>query len=81
MMDDCVVESDCVVEDVCKVEKEPLVENELEDFSESKVHWNETIAMNFKTYIIGGRTRGARGAMAPPDFWELKKLPINKILG
>ena len=22
---------------------------------------------------IGGGTRGARGAMAPPDFWELKK--------
>ena len=32
-------------------------------------------------YNIGGGTRGARGAMAPPDFWELKKLPINKISG
>ena len=42
------------MEDVCKVEKEPLVENKLEDFSETKVHWNETIAMNFKTYIETG---------------------------
>ena len=39
---------------MCKVEKELLVENELEDFSETKVHWNETIAMNFKTYIETG---------------------------
>ena len=32
-------------------------------------------------YNIGGGTRGARGAMAPPDFWELKKLPSNEISG
>ena len=42
------------MEDVCKVEKEPLVENELKDFSEIKVNWNETIVMNFKTCIETG---------------------------
>ena len=28
--------------------------------------------------IIGGGTRGARGAMAPPDFLELKNYPSIK---